>query len=63
MSLSSSQSLQVVCSHQVHALSQWLVENLDQQESACERGNLIVGLLFETGVPYVLAALSCLHVG
>jgi len=63
MSLSTSQRLQVVCSHQVQALSHWIMESLDRQGSACERDDLIVGLLFETGVPYVLAALSCLQAG
>ena len=55
--------LQVVYFHQVHALSRWIEETLDRQDLAGERGNLIVGLLLETGVPYVLAALSCLHAG
>ena len=45
---------------QVHALSLCITKTLNLQESAYERQDVIVGLLIETGVSYVLAALSCL---
>ena len=46
---------------QVHALSRWISQTLDLQEPSHERQHVTVGLLSETGVPYILAALSCLQ--
>ncbi len=51
---------------QVQALSQWLCQALGQQANrpiSNKRSPPIVGLLFETGVPYILAVLGCLHAG
>ncbi len=47
---------------QVHALSQWILPDIELSRSLLVGGKIvIVGLLFETGVPYLLAALSCLQ--
>ena len=48
---------------QVQALSQWLCQALGRQAISNKRSPPIVGLLFETGVPYILAVLGCLHAG
>ena len=48
---------------QVQALSQWLCQAVGQQAISNKRSPPIVGLLFEAGVPCILAVLGCLHAG
>lgn len=48
---------------QVQELSQWIIRMIDACEVLCTMANVVMGLFLEAGMPYVLAALGCMHAG